>query len=185
MLRLRRLPLPPQNGRGIRSEGFSGGHHWPNLWRAHSCVQLCTSQKLSTLATILKHLYQYPFASSRAATILHHRKPVAVAMWGRLLTCGRLVIGLPPAVRKIPGRRLSFAAYRYPGQAGNLRPIGKRPFAKCSASSCQGDAALEETSQSWHCTRPQEKELSTRSPALLGTVSVARDAPIRDRPPLL
>jgi hypothetical protein len=30
----------------------------------------------------------YPFVSSRGATILHHRKRVAEAMWGRLLTCG-------------------------------------------------------------------------------------------------
>lgn len=37
----------------------------------------------------------YPFASSRAAAILHHRKQVAEAMWGRLVTCGGLLIRLP------------------------------------------------------------------------------------------
>jgi hypothetical protein len=33
-------------------------------------------------------------------------------LWGRLVTCGRLVIGLPLAVRKIPGQYFSFAASR-------------------------------------------------------------------------
>jgi hypothetical protein len=35
-------------------------------------------------------LYYYPFVSSRAATIL----------WGRMASCGRLLIG-PPAARKM------------------------------------------------------------------------------------
>jgi hypothetical protein len=42
-------------------------------------------------------LSYYPLPSSRAATILHHRKQVVEVMWGRLLTCSRLLIGQLPA----------------------------------------------------------------------------------------
>jgi hypothetical protein len=70
--------------------------------------------------------YYYPFVSSRAATILHHRKRVAEAMWGRLITCGRLVIGLPPAVRKIQadGSPLRLAPMR--GKMASFAAIGNR-----------------------------------------------------------
>jgi hypothetical protein len=61
------------------------------------------------------HLHYYPSVSPQAATILYYRKLGVEAMsyirfiarcddflWGRLLTCGRLVIGPPLASRKIP-----------------------------------------------------------------------------------
>jgi hypothetical protein len=58
-------------------------------------------------------------------------------MWGRLATCGRLVIGLPQALPKISGRRRSFAACRHAGR-GAPPPSGSGR-------------------QSWHCTRPKKK----------------------------
>jgi hypothetical protein len=135
---------------------------------------LCNySFQYSRAATILYHrkqiaeaMYYNSFQYSRAATILYHRKQTAEAMWGRLVTCGRLLIGLPRPARNLPGRWLwacglphcgagwqnlrpivkiglplspenlrlqwlSFAACRYAGQVGNLRPIGNRPAATC------------------------------------------------------
>jgi hypothetical protein len=48
--------------------------------------------------------HHYPFVSSHAPPILHRRKRVVEAMWGRLLTCGRLLIGLLTSP-KTPSRR--------------------------------------------------------------------------------
>jgi hypothetical protein len=92
-----------------------------------SCAQagidseaLCTPRK-----PVAEAMSYYAFASLRAATILHHNKQAVEVMWGRLLTCGRLVIGLPPAVRKIQadGSPLRLAAMW--GRLPNLQPISK------------------------------------------------------------
>jgi hypothetical protein len=75
---------------------------------------LCNhSLQSSRAATILYHrkqiaeaMYYNSFQSSRTATILCHRKQIAEAMWGRLATCGRLAIGLPRPARNLPGQWL-------------------------------------------------------------------------------
>jgi hypothetical protein len=86
---------------------------------------------ISILAALAAFLYYSAFVSSRAATIPHHRKQVVEAMWGRLLTCGRLVIGLPLAVRKDP--RLvalvcGFCRYARPdGILARSRQLSRQP----------------------------------------------------------
>jgi hypothetical protein len=48
-------------------------------------------------------------------------------LWGRLATCGRLLIGLLQRRDNAGGRPSRFAACGYAGQVGNLRPIVNRP----------------------------------------------------------
>src|ERR1700722_3650802 len=71
-------------------------------------------------ATTIMYYYPYPF--SRAATIL----------WGRLATCGRLLIGLLASLTNAN----TVCACRYAGQVANLRPIGgpSGPGLPCGAA---------------------------------------------------
>jgi hypothetical protein len=71
-----------------------------------------------------KSLCYYSFQSSRAATILYHRKRIAEAMWGRLATCGRLAIGLQRPVRNLPGRWLWVCGLPPCGADCQNRPAG-------------------------------------------------------------
>jgi hypothetical protein len=67
----------------------------------------------------LAALYYNILVSSHAATIF------GSPLWGRLAACGRLAIGQMP----LTSSNSPFAACRYAGQDGILRPIGNRPNA--------------------------------------------------------
>ena len=70
---------------------------------------------------VLFAMYYYPFQSSRAATNFPVPSLRRAAMWGRLVTCGGLVIRLP-AARTIPGTRLH--CLRLAAMQGRLSTCG-------------------------------------------------------------
>ena len=123
-----RLPLTMGTANAGNCEIFRSG--WTILHYRKQAAQAMLG-RLPTLVANLRPISNRPARSSSQnpapkalvsgltlCTTIHlsNRKLRRFFLWGRLVTCGRLVIGLPAALRKIPCRWLWFAACRYAGQ---------------------------------------------------------------------